>query len=378
MRVFFLITVALILYGSLYPFHFIQRSLPYSPLVYLLRSWPPLLLTWVFRDALVNVILYLPLGLTGVLTSPGSWHRRRQFIAAVLFGLALSIGVELAQIYVPSRTTSMADVICNALGTALGAALASLVPRRLESLHLARIAQRKDAILLATIWLGWQVYPLWPLLKRVPIQNKFTALTQGSLITAAVLTAIFGWMLAGEILELLVGYRWAPYSLIFLWPLLPIKLLLYGRTLTLSEVVGTAMGFVAFLGVRRLRQRALVVAFIGVATIVVREMVPFAWTGSAVSFSWIPFAASFGSEQLIGFLIVIEKALVYGGAVWLLALSGIGLISATGAISGLLLVLELVQTHMTNRSPEITDAVLTLIVAVCLLAAKNLSEKQYS
>jgi glycopeptide antibiotics resistance protein len=68
-------------------------------------------------NVLGNVALFaLP---AAVLWSFG-WTLRR----TVLTGLVLSLGIELAQLAIPGRTTATADVLCNTLGAAAGWVLA--------------------------------------------------------------------------------------------------------------------------------------------------------------------------------------------------------------------------------------------------------------
>lgn len=72
-------------------------------------------------DSLCNLALFLPLGLA--LHQPG-----RHGKAAVLFAALLSTGVEVAQLFIPGRHTSPADVVCNAAGAAMGWWLAARWP----------------------------------------------------------------------------------------------------------------------------------------------------------------------------------------------------------------------------------------------------------
>jgi glycopeptide antibiotics resistance protein len=60
-----------------------------------------------------NVLLFAPLGAALRLLG-----RRLRY--ATLAGCALSAAIELAQVAIPGRTTSTADVLCNTAGTALG------------------------------------------------------------------------------------------------------------------------------------------------------------------------------------------------------------------------------------------------------------------
>lgn len=63
------------------------------------------------REMFMNVLLYLPLGLS-LSALVGPW--------AALVGLLLSVGVEGWQYFAGTGTAQATDVICNALGCALG------------------------------------------------------------------------------------------------------------------------------------------------------------------------------------------------------------------------------------------------------------------
>lgn len=65
-------------------------------------------------DAILNVILFLPLGAT--LVAHG-WRGYR----AVLVGFALSLAIELAQLGIPGRGAALGDVLNNTLGAGIGA-----------------------------------------------------------------------------------------------------------------------------------------------------------------------------------------------------------------------------------------------------------------
>ena len=70
------------------------------------------------RNCLLNVALFVPLGLL----LPSLWRKYRQGRAAALFGLGLSLFVELAQLFT-MRATDVNDLITNTAGTCLGWAL---------------------------------------------------------------------------------------------------------------------------------------------------------------------------------------------------------------------------------------------------------------
>ena len=67
------------------------------------------------RNLILNVLLFIPLGV--------GLHRRIGVLGAVVTGLALSIGIELAQLTVPGRFSALGDVIANTAGAWVGAGL---------------------------------------------------------------------------------------------------------------------------------------------------------------------------------------------------------------------------------------------------------------
>jgi len=62
-----LLVVVLIVYGSLYPWNFEARQLDANPFVLLFNSWPTRLNVSLIRDFILNVLLYIPLGITAFL-----------------------------------------------------------------------------------------------------------------------------------------------------------------------------------------------------------------------------------------------------------------------------------------------------------------------
>jgi glycopeptide antibiotics resistance protein len=75
---------------------------------------------FLFFETLGNVAVFVPIGLSLAGALHGLSGPRRVWIA-IAAGAALSIGIELAQLAVPSRATDVDDVLLNTLGAALGA-----------------------------------------------------------------------------------------------------------------------------------------------------------------------------------------------------------------------------------------------------------------
>ena len=75
-----------------------------------------------YREMLMNVFLFFPLGLTLSNALPQKWHRWGRIILTTLIGCILSAGIEYAQYRYALGLAETDDVICNTLGAFLGAA----------------------------------------------------------------------------------------------------------------------------------------------------------------------------------------------------------------------------------------------------------------
>lgn len=73
-----------------------------------------------YREMLMNVFLFFPLGLTLSNALPRKWHRWGRIILTTLIGCALSAGIEYAQYRYALGMAEVDDVICNTLGAFIG------------------------------------------------------------------------------------------------------------------------------------------------------------------------------------------------------------------------------------------------------------------
>lgn len=73
-----------------------------------------------YREMLMNIFLFFPLGLTLSNALPRKWHRWLRIILTTLVGCALSAGIEYAQYRCALGLAETDDVICNTLGAFIG------------------------------------------------------------------------------------------------------------------------------------------------------------------------------------------------------------------------------------------------------------------
>lgn len=113
-----LLTTAAILYATLFSRAEGSTGLILTPFAFLTaaRIQPE-----IYREMLMNVFLFFPLGLTLSNALPRKWHRWGRIILTTFIGCALSAGIEYAQYRYALGLAETDDVICNTLGAFIGA-----------------------------------------------------------------------------------------------------------------------------------------------------------------------------------------------------------------------------------------------------------------
>ena len=176
MKRILLIVIAILVYGSLYPWDFHSTQLAASPPWVLIHAWPRVIDRFLIRDAAVNVLIYIPLGVFAFLALRQNLGGAVAVILAIAIGLILSSSVEMIQLFDDARDCSAFDVVCNVTGTGIGVALGSFYQRWLEQsvarTNTAGFLHPNGAVLLAYAWLAYQVFPLFPSLSRTRLAEK--------------------------------------------------------------------------------------------------------------------------------------------------------------------------------------------------------------
>ena len=84
-----------------------------------------------YREMLMNIFLFFPLGLTLSNALPRKWHRWGRIALTTLIGCILSAGIEYAQYRCALGLAETDDVICNTLGAFIGST-SLLIARAIE------------------------------------------------------------------------------------------------------------------------------------------------------------------------------------------------------------------------------------------------------
>lgn len=261
----------LAVYASLYPFSEWrdQGIVPWSFL------WAPPSRYWTGFDVAINVVGYLPLGGLLALALLRGNRVRHPVIGAWALGALLSLCMESAQSYLPSRVPSREDFLLNMAGAWLGA-VTTLGLERLGAIERWSVIRRRwfvepsrgGIVLLAT----------WPLALLFPASVPFGLGQVMERLLGAVSELLEDSMLAG----------WLPHGLPTLHPLVPA-----------SEVLCVALGLVipclvGFCVVRRLVRRIALVGMVVLAGTAATSLSAALTWGPSHAWAWLDAPAQVG------------------------------------------------------------------------------------
>jgi VanZ family protein len=367
------VVLALIIYGSLYPFNFKPDAIEGGVLEALRQ------LSWARAgrsDRISNVLLYLPLGFCLFLWLELRWHRLTAILLATAVGSLLSLSIEIAQVYVSSRVPSLTDLTLNALGTLLGATAGLAWGGLSRLMHLPGRAERPlrdpGAVLLLGLWLAWRFAPFLPELDLAKLKSALRPLFSPQFDPVIVFTFLTFWLVVNQAVAAVVS---RPRRLEAL--LLVIAMVLVGRLLVANqaflpgELLALLLLLPMLLVMHRLRPRprrsVLVLAVI--AVLIIDGLAPFNFTPPMGRFDFWPFLGWFGiglpaAIQLIDATELFGKLFLYGALLWVIKEWGASIGFAMTALIATVLTIEVLQAWLPDESASITDPLLALLVGL--------------
>jgi len=318
------IVIAIIVYGSLYPFAFRPADDGIGPALRALwesRADQPGRITFIG-----NILLYMPLGFFAIdaLGRRGGAAGRMALIT--LLGVLLSLSMELLQYFDEGRVTDAPDVYANTLGTLIGAAAGSLLTESIRWPFLSEIAVARVPTLLLVAWVGYRLFPFVPTLDL----HKYWSALKPTIINPDptyydLLRYTAMWLGIGALIEAIVDTRrgWLFFSL-FIGGSLVGKIMIVDATLNAGEIAGAAAAIAAWivLGFRpALRTTLIGLSFC--AYVVAERLEPFQFAATPGPFSWIPLRGFMSGDLAIDVMSFLQKFFLYGSLIWLLTQAGV-------------------------------------------------------
>jgi VanZ family protein len=366
-----LAVAAVILHGSLYPYHFAVPPRGIGPVATLFASWQELGTS--YSDIAANILLYVPFGFFMALTIGRG--RIAQVFVVTLAGLVLCTAIELAQYFEADRLDSMSDVYFNTLGSALGAITAVLIGDLSRYLRLAAdIAAKPMPVLLLVGMLGYHLYPYVPTIDLHKYWHALRPLILAPhLPTYDVLRYFALWLTTSCLIGSIVGFERSRIGVpLFMALVFAAKVAIIDLIVTPAETIGAVMALSLWIVVgRRTRLAMLLTAVVLCVSIVLGRLQPFQFLAEARAFGWMPFFSFFYGSTSIATMAMLEKFFLYGSLIWLIAEALLPLWLATLLVASLLFATSVVETHLPGRSAEITDAIMALIIGLIMPALRQ-------
>jgi VanZ family protein len=254
----------LVMYASLYPFSD-WRDQGLNPFEFLTAPWPRY---WSQFDTMANGVGYAPLGFLIALALLRTTLMPWPIVLAALLASALSLAMESLQTYLPQRIPALSDWLLNSTGGLVGAVLADLLERLGVIDRWSRLRRRwfapytRNHVMLL---LTWPVALLFPLAVPLGVGQVYERLEH---TLADVLTGT-------PFLE------WLPLRNLDLLPMSPIGTLL---CVALGLWVPCLLALAA---VRSWRRRAIAIALVCAAAIVVSSLSAALSYGPESAWAWL-------------------------------------------------------------------------------------------
>ena len=362
--------IALIVYGSLYPFDFnFDGGRPTLLTTFKHLSWARA----GRADQLRNVLLYMPLGFCLVL-----WLQRRSshlvlLLLATTLGCVLSLCMEMAQVYVPTRVASYLDVTLNALGTLLGA-IAGLTWRSLAGLVYlppntrTRSGDRSALVLLIT-WVSWRLAEFTPHLSLTRLKSALQPLLDFDASLLLTIRYLLLWLVVSQAV---MSYAQRQRSNEFLVTIIAVVLI--GRVLFVSPALipSELLALILLLPVlivlhkfSAVPQSAVIFSAFA-AWFVYDSLSPFYFGGFHADLDLWPFMSWIKQGMPIDADTLLRKLFTFGALIWLLKDVGIAMKGALIIVVGVVFGIELLHLWQPARIGSITDPVLALCMGMVM------------
>jgi len=366
----------LLVYGTLFPLSGWQWPSG-SILNPLFPTWPQKLHT---SDVITNLLVYMPLGFLVALIFRRRYPMWSLLILATAVGTLLSFSLEYLQTYLPSRVTSLADILLNSLGSFLGVTLVLLVNQS-SPLHRRLFAFKqywfKDDPLAHTglavlgLWALSQLFPLVPSLDFGSLRNGLRPLWHTlnnpllydpwqATIYALNITGL--GMLASTVIR--EHRRALPLFALFVITVLLLKVPVVGRQLSAESITGLIIGLTTILILSCGKASFRGIAAVVICSAFLLEALSSGISNTTKPMNWVPFLGHM--QNVMDMTDVITTAWPFAALAYL-ALSFTPPQPKQVAISGAILVfistlaVEWLQQSLPGRYPDITDVVLATL-----------------
>ncbi|KIO49374.1 VanZ family protein [Nitrosospira sp. NpAV] len=361
MRILSVIAV-LIAYGSLYPGNF---STPDAGAVkQFLTDWH---LFTSPGDLLGNIALFFPLGMAGILFGSNRGDATIRIAGLLLFAFVYSFTLQLAQVWLPSRSAALSDVLWNMTGMLSGMAAAHVLGKRSPGNAYPFDAASLVPLLVLILWLLTELLPLVPTFDWQKFKDALKPLLLESNISFPAAAMHAAGALAAGSAFMALGRQpatWLGSALAMVWVG---KVLIVNLTLNASLLAGSLAGYAGCLALSRLGRTKFFEAVFWLLLIAgsIVALTPFS-PASGGTFNGIPFATMLRGSMETGARGLVQSLFIYTALLWLLQRTGMGIVKATAGLVVWSCLIELTQMGLLGRTADVTEPILLLLIGWAL------------
>ena len=375
--------IALVAYGSLYPFNLKSSDSDISWWQSLWQAFTQLSWARAGRgDHIANVLLYVPLGFCLSLWFDGRLRHRAAVIVATLCGAVLSLSIEVAQVFISSRVPSFWDVTLNtggALCGAIGGVAWFILSARLPSTVADDNRGDRGALIVLLLWCAWRWAPFVPNFSLSKLKGALQPLLDPQVTFVATTYYLVWWMVVAQtIFALNSAQRGVEMLLAIIAAVLVGRLFIADLSFVPSELVALMLLLPTLVLIHRLwaqsRRLLLLMAFASV--FVIGRLAPFTWPSSTSHFDLWPFVAWFNAGMPINLHQLLKQLFEFTALAWLLREAGFTPRTswlAVWLVPLIVLTLEVLALWIPGRTGSLTAPVLALAT---VLVMRYISDKR--
>ena len=359
MKIILSIIAGLIVYGSLYPFHFSLEQFTDAN-QHALFNFD--ISNTKLSDLVANVVLFVPFGLIlrASFVTRSAWS---SLPFLLIYTFIFAFAIQAMQLWTLGRLPWGGDAVWNVVGCWIGLGLYRV--SKLDALNQLRAMSvvKQISFALALLLILLKLAPFAPSIDFQLLKDNVKALLTNPQIDWywTFEKALF-WLVSFFFIRLSYP-RWDKlYKLsLLVGCVIGLKFIIISSNVNLSEILAGLLALGVWL-IASTRISAKVLALLMLLAILGNGLYPFELRTTPGSFNWLPFTGSMGGNILINIIAMSKKLVFYGSSVWLIYLVTNKL--TLGAVVCILVVLlsEFLQTLFTNSVPESTDAFLVLFV----------------
>ena len=356
--------LALIAYGSLYPFNFKPDAVEGGIWQALQR------LSWARAgrgDRISNVLLYLPAGFCLSLWLNAYCRRWIAIGLATLLGTLMSLCIEVAQVYLSPRVPSLTDLTLNALGTLLGAT-AGVTWRAMGSwMHLPLRPEKPPrdpgAALLICLWLAWRFAPFVPQFDLARLKAALTPLFHPQISLSVTWLYLSYWLMMSQACGALVSTSRTLETLLSLIAVVMVgRLVVDTQTFIPSELLALVLLLPILVFTMRLaaRPKRMLLLVLISATFFAERLAPLDLTLPAT----FNFVVSFGWDTSLTLPGLLHRIFLFGAVLWVIWHGGLSINLAAIIMLVMVIMTELVRACLPGPGGTITEPILAVFTAL--------------